>query len=846
MKKLKHLCFITIFAALMTVLSINCLAANNSASITLDGITYKYNGSKLTVYSADTSLSGEIVIPAEIDGCPVVRIGLYAFKGCNKITKVIIPEGVVSMEANAFADCEKLAEVSIPSTITKIDGGLFYNCDSLKSFDFSDYITIIDGAVFKNCDNLESVSIGKNVSVIAGSAFEKCVKLKKITVDKENENFTVDKYGVLYTMDKTTLIKCPPATSMQSYTIPDSVNEISEFAFADCRALNKFILPNSVFTIGYNTFKDCGYYNNRDNWVNNILYIGNYLITSEATGKCTVKKGTVNIAEYAFRLTKATEIILPSSVRRIGMFAFADSTALEKITLNEGLEHIANQAFRDNTALKSIVIPDSVTEMGFSAFSGCTALTSVHIGKGITELKDAVFASCTSLKPIIIPGNVETIGELAFYNCDEATEIIIEEGVKKIYDEAFRDCDKLTSLYIPDSVTQIGKNIIDSCSNIKNIRLGKNIQSIDPYAFLSSPIGTDFYFAGTKEEWQSLKVGFFYGHIHYEHPIMGHSYTNYIYDGNASYCYPGTMTAKCDYETCGLTDTKQDDKNRFALDTVTGLKATEVTDTTVTLKWNKVAHASGYRVYRQTSDGEWKAIKQFKDTEYTVSKMSTGTEYKFAVKAYAYGSAHAYGNSFDCFRYANEYAEINIKTAPTASTSKVKNSGPGYITLSWSRAKGATGYRIYRSTSSGWKALKTTTATSYTVSGLTKGKSYTFAVRPYAKYNGSYYWSSSYSVVKTTVPYLEMPALRVASTAKGRATLAWNDIDGEKGYQIWYSTDKDGKYTKITNCKAGTEKYYKTALTSGKTYYFKVRAYTKADSGYLYSHYSTVKTLTIK
>ena len=64
MKKLKHLCFITIFAALMTVLSINCLAANNSASITLDGITYKYNGSKLTVYSADTSLSGEIVIPA--------------------------------------------------------------------------------------------------------------------------------------------------------------------------------------------------------------------------------------------------------------------------------------------------------------------------------------------------------------------------------------------------------------------------------------------------------------------------------------------------------------------------------------------------------------------------------------------------------------------------------------------------------------------------------------------------------------------------------------------------------------------------------------------------------------
>ena len=849
MKKISRLLMVAVVAALVAVLSVGYAAADSLEDVTIDGITYCLkNNTYFRVESVDNSLEGEIVIPAEIDGFPVVEIVNGAFRGCSKITKVVIPEGVTSIIGYTFSGCEKLEEVSIPSTVTKIPNGFFYNCDSLVSFDFPEHITYIGQIVFKDCDNLKRTSVGKNVTVISETAFSQCPGLREIVIDEENENYTVDEYGVVYTADKTLLIQFPAASELKSYTVPASVEKIGEMAFSDCVTLNEITVPDSVLRIGLNAFKGSGYYNNRDNWENDVLYVGGHLVASEATGKLTVRNGTVNIADGAVSNTKATEIILPGSVRRIGVNSFSYGKDLEKITLNEGLEYIGEMAFRENPALKSVVIPDSVTEIGGSAFYRCTALTSLHIGKGITEIKDAVFHTCSALEVIHIPGNVETVGEDAFAYCKNAKKIIIDEGVKTIKAFAFRYCRAVESIYFPDSIKEIGEYITESCAWLETVRIGKNIQSLDHKAFsnyFSFSSVDEIYFAGTKEEWAALKPSD-WCRIFYEHPVIGHSYTNYVYDGNASYCYDGTMTAKCDYETCGLTRTVEDDKNRFALDTVTGLTVTDVTETTVTLKWNKVPHASGYRVYRQNSDGTWKAIKQFKDTEYTVSKLATGKEYKFAVKAYAYGTAHAYGYSFECWRYADEYAEISVKTAPTAPTGKIKTSGPGYVTLSWSKATGATGYRVYRLTSKGWKALKTTTATSYTVSGLTNGTSYTFAIRPYAKYNGSYYWASSYTRVKATVPYLEMPALRVASTANGRATLAWYDIDGENGYQVWYSTSADGKYTKITNCKAGTEKYYKTGLTSGKTYYFKVRAYAKTDSGYVYSAWSDVKSVKVK
>ena len=165
--------------------------------------------------------------------------------------------------------------------------------------------------------------------------------------------------------------------------------------------------------------------------------------------------------------------------------------------------------------------------------------------------------------------------------------------------------------------------------------------------------------------------------------------------------------------------------------------------------------------------------------------------------------------------------------------------------LSWKAVKGATGYRVYIKQSGKWKQLKTVTGTKYNVTALTPMKDYSFAVKAFVKEDGKVINAPKYTSV-TAFSGLEAPVVRVASTAKGRATVAWNDIDGETGYQLWFSTSEKSGFIKIGNYDADTVKVYKKLLISGRTYYFKVRAYAKTSAGTVYSDYSDAKPLKIK
>lgn len=167
------------------------------------------------------------------------------------------------------------------------------------------------------------------------------------------------------------------------------------------------------------------------------------------------------------------------------------------------------------------------------------------------------------------------------------------------------------------------------------------------------------------------------------------------------------------------------------------------------------------------------------------------------------------------------------------------------VNLSWEPCEGAKGYRIYVRVNDKWKSVKTVRTTTYVVSDLEVGEKYTFAVRAYTYVGKECVWAPTYKKVDVLTKF-ETIKIRVGSTAKGRATVAWNDIQGETGYQVWYSTKKNGKYIKVSNYRADTVKIYKTGLDSGDTYYFKVRAYLKTDTGYEYSNFSNICALTVK
>ena len=140
--------------------------------------------------------------------------------------------------------------------------------------------------------------------------------------------------------------------------------------------------------------------------------------------------------------------------------AFNGCSAIEAITLGEGLGKIGNSAFSGCSKLKEVVIPNSATSLGESAFYGCSSITSATIGNAVENINASTFYNCKSLENIIIGNEVKSIGKNSFYGCSTLPIIEIPKNVTSIGDYAFCSCNNLSDVIINDrdSVLTLGSN----------------------------------------------------------------------------------------------------------------------------------------------------------------------------------------------------------------------------------------------------------------------------------------------------------------------------------------------------------------------------------------------------
>ena len=235
-------------------------------------------------------------------------------------------------------------------------------------------------------------------------------------------------------------------------------------------------------------------------------------------------------------------------------------------------------------------------------------------------------------------------------------------------------------------------------------------------------------------------------------------------------------------------------------------------------------------------DANGKVLTKNVDYKTSVASSRSGVG-RYTVKVTFIGN---YEGSKSVYFYIKPGKTDSVKSA-SQTTSAVK--------LSWNAVPGAAGYKVYRYSPSkkAYVEAGTTTGTTLTVKSLNAGTKYTFRVVAYGKTSaGKVYDSDSYALLKTATKTATPTLSKVASSAKGKATLTHTDVSGETGYTVYYSTSKDSGFKKYANFKADTSTCSITGLTSGKTYYFKVRTYITTDSGYVYSAWSTVKSVKVK
>lgn len=380
----------------------------------------------------------------------------------------------------------------------------------------------------------KSISIPESVTSVNSSAFDGCASLESITVDENNPSYaSVD--GILYNKDKTEFKHVPMAvkgpvripagvvsvggfafygrTSLESITIPENVTSIGIDAFFNCTSLKEINIGNGVISIGNNAFNNTAYYNASQNWTNDVLYIGEYLIQARQSiaGNCEIAAGTKLVADsaffgcenlssvtvggkvefignYAFRGCKNLKsVAFADSVKSVGTFAFYGCKKLEKVVAkdpeawcNMGVSadysnplYYAHNLYMDDNLVTDFEIPQKVTEIKANAFAGCTSIESITIPDGVVSIGTGAFSGCSGLAEIAVPDSVTSIGFGAFENCTAAIKWGSNPAINKFYGSVFYGYGG-TSIAIPKSVTSVENGAFDGCTNLESITVDQD------------------------------------------------------------------------------------------------------------------------------------------------------------------------------------------------------------------------------------------------------------------------------------------------------------------------------------------------------------------------------------
>lgn len=167
-----------------------------------------------------------------------------------------------------------------------------------------------------------------------------------------------------------------------------------------------------------------------------------------------------------------------------------------------------------------------------------------------------------------------------------------------------------------------------------------------------------------------------------------------------------------------------------------------------------------------------------------------------------------------------------VINAPDAPTLQPAIAGNSHVSISWSPVSGATGYKIFVSTTSGsyGAALETVADSvySYNAAGLTNGTTYYFVVRTVI---GSSESANSNEVNATPqVPAPGAPVIQTAVTGDSHVNISWSEVSGATGYKVFSSTTSGSYGTAAATVAGSVYSYDVTSLNNGTTYYFTVKA----------------------
>ena len=373
----------------------------------------------------------------------------------------------------AFYGCDRIESITMTSSKLKSFGDYaFYNCVNLKNIEFPDSVVSIGEMAFAYCLLLEDIPFSEDTNFVGANAMI------------ESSWYSSQPDGVVY-IGKTLYVYKGVIPSGAEIVVDENTKSISDYAFAGCTNF-AITIPESVPNIGEFSFENCRF--------TSITCAANHLayFSKNATQYLTITTGSIQ--ENALKNWDQLKTLnIMNGVTSIGKSAFEGSTGLTSVIIGNGATSIGERAFFGCSGLISITIPESVTSIGNAAFFGCSGLTEINWNAGSVSINSdsKVFYNAgkagAGIK-VTFGDNVQRIPAYLFYvsyssSSPKIKSVTIPDSVTSIGESAFSGCTGLMSITIPDSVTSIGKSAFEGSTSLTSVIIGNGVTGIDERAF---------------------------------------------------------------------------------------------------------------------------------------------------------------------------------------------------------------------------------------------------------------------------------------------------------------------------------------------------------------------------
>ncbi len=337
---MKQIAGLVIFIVLVGAML--CVYAEEAETFTSGDYKYTLNEDGSAVITRYKGKAKNLTIPSELEGHTVKCIGDSAFRRCDSLTSITLPDSVTSIGDSAFSGCSRLTSITLPDSVADLGANPWMYCTRLTTINVSPRhpsLAVIDGVLYSKADQrlvwypmtskVSALEVPNGIRIIGDYAFYYC-------------------YG------------------LTSITLPDSVTSISDYAFQGCYSLTSITLPDSITDLGSNPWLDC----ERLSTINVSPKHPSLAVIDGAL----YSKADKRLIWYPMT-SKADTFEVPDGILSIDSGAFAGCSSLTTITLPDSVTNIGKGAFLECGSLISITLPDSVTNIGKGAFLDCPDLT---------------------------------------------------------------------------------------------------------------------------------------------------------------------------------------------------------------------------------------------------------------------------------------------------------------------------------------------------------------------------------------------------------------------------------------------------------------------------------------